>query len=289
MKKKLPLILLVVCLCVVVIGIFGLSHLKGAASRETASGTGQTQSRITGTAASSRRVVTGDHDSFLDVRIPDGTPSQIKDYEGFRVSFNKDNRTPNWVAWELLASETSGGESRYNKFWQDTDLDGCPATTDYSNSGFDRGHLCPAADQKWSNTAMVDCFSLANMAPQDHALNTGAWKTLENKERVWAERDSAILIVAGPIYEKTDNQRIGAAGVRVPGAFYKVIIAPYLENPRGIGFVYPNMSAPGNMENYVMTIREVEQLTGLDFFHNLPDDLEDAVESVASFKDWNRR
>lgn len=135
---------------------------------------------------------------------------------------------------------------------------------------------------------MVDCFSLANIAPQDHSLNTGAWKTLENKERQWADRDSAIVIVAGPIYEAPDTVRIGNAGVRVPGAFFKVLAAPYLDRPRGIAFVYPNMTSPGNMENYVMTIRDVEKLTGYDFFHNLPDDIEEIIETEASFRDWNR-
>lgn len=222
-------------------------------------------------------------------RVPEGTPEQIVEYEGFRASFNKDNKTPNWVAWELLGSEADGDQPRYNTFWQDENVEGCPATYDYSYSGYDRGHLCPAADQKWSKQAMIDCFSLVNMAPQDHALNSGAWATLEKKERQWAKRDSAIVIIAGPIYEKGDRKRIGEAGVRVPGAFYKVIIAPYLDEPRGIGFVYPNMSAPGNMRDYSMSIDEVEQLTGIDFFYNLPDDLEEKVESVASFKDWDRR
>ena len=220
-------------------------------------------------------------------KIPASLASQEKNYTGFRVSFNRENGTPNWVGWELLGKETSGEASRSNKFWQDADLEGCPASSDYSRSGFDRGHLCPAADQKWSREAMEDCFVMANMAPQDHALNTGAWNTLENKERVWAKRDSAIVIVAGPVYEKGDSQRIGRAGVRVPGAFFKVILAPYVEKPRAIGFVFPNMTAPGNMVNYAMSVREVENLTGFDFFSGLPDELENDVESNFSFHDWN--
>lgn len=222
-------------------------------------------------------------------RVSPSTPEQIVEYEGFRVSFNKDNKTPNWVAWELLGDESEGSESRYNTFWQDERVEGCPVTYDYSRSGYDRGHLCPAADQKWSHQAMVDCFSLANMAPQDHSLNSGAWATLEKKERQWAKRDSAIVIIAGPIYEPSDTKRIGDGGVRVPSAFYKVFLAPYVENPRGIGFIYPNMSAPGNMRDYAMTIDEVEAITGIDFFFNLPDDLEEKIESVASFKEWDKR
>lgn len=222
-------------------------------------------------------------------RVPAGTPEQIVEYEGFRVSFNKDNKTPNWVAWELLGSEADGEQARYDTFWQDENVEGCPVTYDYSRSGYDRGHLCPAADQKWSRQAMIDCFSLANMAPQDHSLNSGAWATLEKKERQWAKRDSAIVIIAGPVYDKDDNKRIGNSGVRVPGAFFKVLIAPYLDEPRGIGFIYPNMSAPGNMQDYSMSIDEVEAITGIDFFYNLPDDIEDKIESVASFKEWDRR
>lgn len=210
------------------------------------------------------------------------------DYEGFRLSFNKHNRTPNWVAWELLGTETLGERGRHNKFWQDKRVEGCPTTDDYRNSGYDRGHLCPAADQKWSDQAMIDCFVMANMCPQDHALNSGAWNTLENRERDWARRDSALVIVAGPIYSPNDKDVIGN-GVKVPGAFYKVILAPYADEPRAIAFVYPNMSAPGSMQNYVTTVDEVEKLTGLDFFYELPDEIENKVESKSSFREWNKR
>ncbi len=216
---------------------------------------------------------------LLDVMTPDSLPSQLKDYDGFRVSFNRDNHTPNWVAWELTAEETKGEVPRYNKFWTDDDIHGCPSTHDYTRSGFDRGHIYPAGDNKSSEQMMIDCFSLANICPQAHKLNTGAWKTLENKEREWAQRDGRLVIVAGPIYEAADRTRIGDTGVRVPSAFFKVIIEPYSAQPAGIGFVYPNMTAPGDMYNYAMTIDEVESITGLDFFHQLPNQIENQIES----------
>lgn len=223
-------------------------------------------------------------------KVTDGSRrnSLRKDYEGFSVLFNPDNHTPDWSGWELLRSEADGESSRSNNFWQDADIDGCPISRDYSNSGYDRGHLCPAADQKWSPEAMSDCFVMTNICPQTHALNGGAWQTLEKKERLWAERDSALVIVAGPIYTEADTSRIGETGVRVPSAFFKVLLAPYVEEPRAIGFIYPNMSAPGNMENYSMTVDEVEKITGLDFFSNLPDEIENQVESRKSFTEWNR-
>lgn len=96
------------------------------------------------------------------------------------------------------------------------------------------------------------------------------------------------MIVAGPLYTPADTKRIGHAGVRVPGAFFKVLLAPYLDEPRGIAFVYPNMTAPGNMQNYAMSIDELERITGYDFFPALPDDVEEKVEATFSFKEWNR-
>lgn len=225
--------------------------------------------------------------SLETVTLPENLPSQIKEYTGFTVSFNKDNKTPNYVAWELLDEEAYGSVGRTNNFWTDEELEGCPSTYDYSRSGYDRGHLCPAADQKWSEEAMNDCFVMANMCPQNSELNSGAWNTLENKERQWAKRDSALMIIAGPLYDVNDTETIGQAKVRVPGAFFKVLLAPYIENPRGIAFVYPNMPSPGNMQDYAMSIDELEKLTGFDFFPALPDEIENKVEATYSFKEWN--
>lgn len=227
------------------------------------------------------------YDGLENVAIPKGLTSQIKDYTGFTLSFNKDNRTPNYVAWELLGTEVTTDVSRTDNFWQDNGIEGCPKHADYTGSGYDRGHMCPAADQKWSIDAMNDCFVMANMCPQLHDLNAGAWEKLEEKERVWAKRDSAVMIIAGPIY--TDGETwIEKSGVRVPDAFFKVLIAPYLVEPRGIAFVYPHMKCPGNMQDYATTIDEVEKMTGFDFFAALPDDIEKKVESTYSFTDWNK-
>ncbi len=214
--------------------------------------------------------------------------SIMKKYEGFTVDFNPDNKTPNYVAWILHGSETEGASARSNKFWTDSDIEGCPDTRDYTRSGYDRGHMCPAGEQKWSAEAMNHSFVMANICPQKHELNTGAWKTLEDKERVWAKRDSAIVIIAGPIYDSSDKETIGKNKVRVPSAFFKVLLAPYAEPMRAIGFVYPNMRCDGNMASYAVSVDDVEKMTGLDFFSALPDSVENDIESIVSFKDWNK-
>ena len=222
------------------------------------------------------------------VYLPDDLAQELKEYTGFVVNFNKDNHTPNYVAWELLKSEVGGSVDRSDDFWQDTTLEGCPAHRDYTGSGYDRGHMCPAADQKWSVQAMHDSFVMANMCPQLHVLNAGAWETLESKERTWAKRDGALVIIAGPIYEAADTKRIGSIGVRVPSAFFKVLYAVNIAEPRAIAFVYPNMNAPGNMKDYAMSVDDLEELLGYDFYPGLPDDIENKIEAEFSFTQWNK-
>lgn len=223
------------------------------------------------------------------VTIPPLTPSQYAEYTGFSLSFNKENLTPNYVAWELLGTETAGEAKRTNRFWQDKKVRNCPDNNDYKNSGYDRGHICPAADQKWSQEAMHDCFVFTNMTPQVHALNAGAWNTLEEKSRAWARRDSALVIIAGPVYTDDDQERIGQRQVRVPGMYFKVILAPYLQKPRAIGYLFPNMSAPGSLDQYATSVDQIEEITGFDFFSSLPDSIENIVEATYSTKEWNRR
>ncbi|MDE6522993.1 MAG: DNA/RNA non-specific endonuclease [Muribaculaceae bacterium] len=229
-----------------------------------------------------------DYKELDKVTVSKSLPSIVKEYEGFTVGFNPENKTPNYVAWVLQGNETDGDVGRSNKFWTDTELEGCPDTRDYSRSGYDRGHICPAGEQKWSDEAMHHSFVMANICPQKHELNTGAWKTLEDKERIWAKRDSAIVIVAGPIYDKSDKETIGTNKVRVPSAFFKVLLAPYANPIRAIGFVYPNMRCDGNMQAYAVSVDDVEKMTGFDFFSALPDDIENDIESTVPFKDWNK-
>ena len=227
-------------------------------------------------------------DSLYFVTLPPDLPSQIKNYNGFLLSFNKENGTPNYVAWELKDSEIIGEAPRLKQFHQDLEIEGCPDEFAYRYSGYDRGHMCPAADQKWSTDAMYDCFVMANIVPQHPDLNQKAWETLETKERNWAKRDGAIWIVSGPIYDESNNHRIGPYNVRVPDFCFKAFLAIDVEFPRAIAFIYPNQLSPGNMQNYAVSIDQLEEITGYDFFSALPDEIENAVEAEFSFKEWNR-
>ena len=226
--------------------------------------------------------------SLLNVKIPDYVESEMVDYTGMTISFNPEAHQANWVAWELTAEEAQGEEPRNGSFQQDTRVKGCPSPADYRHSGYDRGHLAPAGDMKWSPEAMRESFMMTNISPQAHTLNAGAWKKLEEKCRQWARRDSVLYIVCGPVLTDEVTERIGPTGVIVPQRFFKVVLAPYANPPRGIGFIMPNGAVEGGMQRAVVSIDDVEAVTGFDFFSALPDSIEAIVESRADFNGWNR-
>ena len=227
--------------------------------------------------------------NMLSVIIENGQPAHLIHYHGMDVSFNPDAHIPNWVAWELNSSRVNGSEPRNDNFEADTKVGGCPTPGDYKFSGYDRGHMAPAADMKWNKKAMSESFYLTNVAPQTHALNNGAWKRLEEKCRQWAMMDSVLYIVCGPVLTDELTERIGATGVAVPQRFFKVIVAPYADPPRGIGFIMPNGAVKGGMQQAACSIDEVEAITGLDFFAALPDTIENAVERQCNFNQWSNR
>lgn len=225
---------------------------------------------------------------ILQVGIADDICNEMVSYSGFEVSFNSELHVPNYVAWTLTPSETDGEIPRKSGFEADPNVAGCASLSDYRKSGFDRGHMAPAADMKWSELAMKECHYLSNIIPQDHSLNSGRWNTLENQCRTWAKRDSDIVIVCGPVLTDEITRYIGD-GVAVPERIFKVVLAPYANPPRAIGFVFPNYPTKDPVESFVATVDEVETITGLDFFVSLPDSIENAIEAKANYRDWTHK
>lgn len=229
----------------------------------------------------------GEYGNLMAVVTNPSVPSQFKSYTGMDLSFNSRCHIPNWVSWELTADETTGDVDRTNKFYNDPEIEGCPDSWDYSYSGYDRGHMAPAGDMKWDSKAMEETFFLSNICPQVKSLNTGSWKNLEEKCRLWAQIDRRIYIVCGPVIDDKPLELIGESKVWAPKRFFKVIIAPYSTPARGIGFIMPNGKVVGGMQACAVTIDEVERVTGHDFFASLPDDLENELESQCNFHQWS--
>lgn len=235
-----------------------------------------------------RPAIMSSNDRMLIVITNNTLPERLVNYTGFRLSFNSRLHIPNWVAWELTAEEVDGRRRRSNEFHRDAKIDGCAESWDYNNSGYDRGHMMPAGDNKWNSNAMFDCFSMANMCPQSYELNHGSWRILEEKCREWAKRNKSIFIICGPVASDKMTQTIGSTRVAVPKRFFKVVLAPYANPPRGIGFLFPNAEVAGGLSKCATTIDEVERATGHDFFADLPDNIENTVEAQRDFYKWER-
>ena len=226
-------------------------------------------------------------EALLMQQVPKECAQQILRRVGYVVSYNPDNRIPNWVAWQLTESHTTGPYKRAGiGFQADSEAKGVQVTTyDYSRSGYDRGHMCPSGDNKWDKTAQQQSFLMTNICPQNRNLNAGDWNEMENQCRKWAKQYGCIYIVAGPILYNQKHKTIGKAKVVVPEAFFKVVLC--MEGtPKAIGFIYKNEAGNRPKGDYVNSIDAIERITGFDFFPALEDTLEAKVEAEANLDDW---
>ena len=213
-------------------------------------------------------------------------PEQILQRKGYTTSYNRNTKNPNWVAWHLTREHTRGQNQRKQMmFTEDMDVTPRATNNDYYNSRFDRGHMCPAGDNKWDKEAMAQSFLFTNICPQNHGLNKYEWNDLEIKCREWAREYGAIDIVCGPIYEADNQRTIGKNKVWVPVAFFKVILCRK-GTPKAIGFIYRNEGKHQTSQEAVRTVDEIEALTGIDFFPALDDATEKRIEASAQLNAW---
>ena len=223
-------------------------------------------------------------------RIQSTQPEKIVHHSGYSVSFNTDWRIPNWVAYELTAEEVAGVEPRGNNFVPDPQIYGTPSTDDYKNSGYDRGHMAPAGDMKWSKQAMDESFYTSNICPQNKNLNKGDWKDLEEHVRRMATKYDHVFVTCGPIVSanpKTIGQYAYIDRIAVPDAFFKVILRQKDESWSAVGFMMPNQAGHKPLNKYAMSVDDIEIITDIDFFVALPDSIEEIVESTYNLKDWD--
>lgn len=226
-------------------------------------------------------------DRLLNQESPDNIQEQILKRTAYIVSYNKDTKLPNWVAWYLTPERITGPAKRSGvDFEADMDVPYPRAEdSDYYGSGYDRGHMCPAADNKFSNKAMEESFLFTNMCPQNGNLNRGDWNEMEMACRKWAEKYGGVYVVCGPILYNSKHKTIGKNKVVVPEAFFKVVLRMG-EAPKAIGFIYKNAEGNRPKGDYVNSVDEVERITGINFFPSLPDNIEEKIEATADIDDW---
>lgn len=215
-------------------------------------------------------------------------PEQIIEHIGYTISYHPYWYIPNWVAYELTDAEVDGLEERSNHFVPDPLVKGDPIVTkDYSNSGYDRGHMAPAADMKWSEQAMKESFYMTNMCPQNHSNNAGDWKDLEEFGRDLARKYKGIYICCGPIVTDTTITIGVYHRIVVPQSFFKAFLRQKDDgNWTAIGFIMPNAAGNKPLMTYMRSVDEIEQIIGFDLFYSLPDSIENIIESDYNISDW---
>jgi len=229
-------------------------------------------------------VLKGETNAFF---LPKSTSGQIVHHQGYSLSYVEAYEQAEWVAYELKKEHLSRTQFKRPYFEIDKAVKTKAAHwRNYKQSGYDRGHLCPAADRKYSQEAHDETFLTSNISPQSHGFNSGIWNALEQKVRVWSNTYDGVFVVTGGVL-KGNLKTIGAEAVAVPNYFYKILMDYNRGKPKMIAFLMAHETSGRPLSDFVVSVDQIESLTGIDFFPQLNDAIEDRLEASSSSKEWN--
>ena len=214
---------------------------------------------------------------------------QIINQKYYTLSYSEEHEQAEWVAYKLTRDELKmEWVKRRDEFKPDPKVrTGSAELDDYYRSGYDRGHLVPAADRMFSDEAMLETFYLSNISPQSRNFNKGIWRELEELTRNWAKKYKELYVVTGPVLSVPPKGTIGDNEVSVPQAYFKVLLDISEPEVKSIAFVIPNQVSYDPLFEFAVSIDEVETLTGIDFFAELLDDeTEEELESTHNIDLW---
>ncbi|MFO8068150.1 MAG: DNA/RNA non-specific endonuclease [Bacteroidales bacterium] len=232
-------------------------------------------------------------------KVEDG--EELIMHSAMALVYDEEHKLAKWVAHILTYDIVEGKVSRSNDFRADPKLQGKTAVEadyflkheqedgsfKYDGYGYDRGHLAPSADFRWSEKALSESFYYSNMTPQKPDFNRIAWANLENTIRAYIQNNtgSRLFIVTAPVInDDLEKMERGVNKISIPEYHYKIIVS--LEGNKGVAFLMPNELCEMPLENYSVSIDSIENLTGIDFFHNLPNDLQASIESQNDPQSW---
>lgn len=209
--------------------------------------------------------------------------------QGYALIFNTATKTPLWVAEHLREDGVYGAGVRAANFKPDPEIpfEYQAKKTDYARSGYDQGHMAPAADFSQNQQLMDESFLFSNVVPQNADNNRHIWASLEKKVRSWLGKRGELYVVTGPVFKNGRvSQTLGSSQVAIPDAIFKVVFDPKTQNT--IAFMVPNISlSEKDLPDYIVSVRDVEVATGLNFHSNLPKDVQEKIETKRSGM-WTR-
>lgn len=222
--------------------------------------------------------------------LPTSTSNHIIQHKYYTLSYREKHEQAEWVAYQLKPEYLTKDDRKRPYFIYDKFVDTKSANyRSYKKSGYDKGHLVPAGDMRFSLAAFNDTFYTSNISPQNHNFNAGIWNRLEQKTRYWTKKYGSLYIITGGILEG-NLKTIGKEKVSVPIFFYKIILdyKPELKSNKikAIAFLMRNEESKKALYKFVVPISDIEEITGIDFFSDLPDEIEDKLERNSDYKDW---
>jgi endonuclease G, mitochondrial len=214
---------------------------------------------------------------------------RILENPGFVVGYSDARENPLWVAFRLFPVTSTQTERRPSRFRTDSRTAARVRHADYTNSGYDRGHMAPnyAIATRYGRAAQLETFLMSNICPQRPTLNRQVWRRLE--ERVangYANDLGEIWVVTGPIFDA--DRELLPTGVEIPDMFYQIILDELEGKPRALAFIVgQDVGSRFPLESFLVSVDAVERATGIDFFHELEDATERALEEPVPQALWN--
>ena len=222
----------------------------------------------------------------LNFFLPASTTNQIIHHDNYSLEYNEEAEQASWVAYTLRKDQLDGINLNRPYFEIDPAVKtGAAHWRNYKNSGYNRGHLCPAGDRTFSEEAYVETFLTSNISPQLREFNTGVWNKLENQIRDWAREYNEVTVITGGVLDNP-IAKIGDEEVYVPSAFYKIVIRKTQSDFTALAFLIPHSESEKELKSFVVTIDKVESITELDFFPQLKDEIESKIEASSSASGW---
>lgn len=216
--------------------------------------------------------------------LPSNTTGAVYKQETYTFSYSEAHEQAEWVAYILNASDIKEVDYERPYFEMDSEvLTGSAHWKNYKNSGYNKGHLCPAGDRRGRLKDYESTFLTSNISPQKYEFNAGIWNRLEQKVRYWAKKQDSIYVVTGGVLSN-DLATIGFENVAVPKYFYKILLSK--DGEKMIGFLVPHEKSEKPLYSFIVAVDKIEEMTGIDFFPSLDDAIENKLESKSDYSDW---
>lgn len=218
--------------------------------------------------------------------LPTSTKGNVVHHNFYSLSYSEEHEQAEWVAYELKKSHLANNDFRRPYFEVDPKVATKSAHwRNYKNSGYDRGHLCPAGDRAFSKVAYNETFLTSNITPQRHDFNAGVWNRLEQQVRFWASNYDGVYVVTGGVL-KDNIGSIGTENVTVPESFYKIIYDHNHGDAKMIAFLMSHNESDKPLQSFTTSVDDIENLTGIDFFPELEDRIENKLEAQRGTEGW---